>query len=435
MRYQIRNGFDVPLAGGPCGREITIAETRSVGLIGRDYRDLRPSMALQEGHRVRAGETVFGDRRYPEIRVTAPGSGIVREVKWGPRRRLESVAIELNNDPPIEFARFSNTRLSGLSTEVVREQLFQSGQWVALRARPYERIARPDIEPRAIFVTAIDTNPQAPDPVMMISGSANDFRDGVTVIAQLTSGPVYVCTAAGRDLSLPDLPNVSQVEFAGPHPSGLAGTHIHALERVSDVPDLWHIGYQDVIAIGHLFTNGFAPPHRIVAVGGPGALSSRLLRVRAGAELMGLVQPKPKPELRVVSGSILSGHSLPGYLGRYHNQVTLLPHTRKQAGHIAKMAAMILRGNTGLDRAASCAMNGRPGGLLPLEDFDRVWPFSIPPGPLLRALLTGDTDAAIELGCRGLAEEDLALCTYVCVAKYDYGLALRRTLRDIERLG
>jgi Na+-transporting NADH:ubiquinone oxidoreductase subunit A len=225
-----------------------------------------------------------------------------------------------------------------------------------------------------------------------------------------------------------------QVEFDGPHPAGLPGTHINALEKVSDTPDLWHIGYQDVIAIGQLFTRGIVSQQRVVGVCGPGARSPRLLRVPVGAELSELLRDECKTDCRLISGSVLSGHQAPGFLGRYHNQVTLLPHEEKETGRFANIARMIWRGNTGLDRATSCAMHGYPGGMLPLEDFDRVWPYRTPPAALLRSLMSGDTDRAIELGCLGLAEEDLALCTYICVAKRDYAQALRRTLRNIEQM-
>ncbi len=435
MRFQLNNGLDIPVDGAPGTAVAPIADPVRVALVGADYGELRPSMMVAEGDRVRAGETLFSDRRNPEIRFAAPGSGVVRLIRWGPRRRLDSVVIDLNDDPPLKFQCFSGASLASLPGEIVRERLLESGQWVAFRGRPFERIPPPDIAPRAIFVTAIDTNPLAPDPFVAISEHAEDFRRGVIVISRLTQGRTYVCTAGGRSAPMPELPDVLQAEFDGPHPAGLPGTHIHALEnRIGDIPDIWHIGYQDVIAIGQLFTIGYASPHRLVAICGPGARSPRLVRIRIGAELSGLLQNETKSACRLISGSVLSGHRLPGFLGRYHNQVTVLPHTQSAATMVRQVARMVLRGNLGLGRAESSAMHGWRSGMLPLECFDRVWPFRVPPAALLRALLVGDVDNAIELGCQGLAEEDLALCTYVCAAKRDYGLALRRTLRDIERL-
>ena len=435
MRFRIRNGFDVPLDGAPENAATAIGKTGRIALVGTDYADLRPSLALEEGDRVRAGETVFSDRRCPDIRVTAPCSGVIRDIRWRRRHRLESIVIDVNADPPIEFEPFAAADLSELPARVVRERLLESGLWVALRARPYENIPAPDIEPRAIFITAIDTNPLAPDPFTEISSQSYDFSNGVAVISRLTRGNTYVCTASEQTIEFAAIQNVTQVEFDGPHPAGLPGTHIHALEKVGDIPDLWHIGYQDVITIGQLFTHGIASQQRVVGVCGPGARSPRLLRVPVGVELAELLRDEQKFDCRLISGSMLSGHQTPGFLGRYHNQVTLLPHEQRKAGRLGMIARMIWRGNTGRDRAASCAMHGYPSGMLPLEDFDRVWPYRTAPAALLRSLLSGDTDSAIELGCQGLAEEDLALCTYVCVAKHDYGLALRRTLREIEQLG
>lgn len=435
MRFRLTNGFDIPLDGAADTVVAPVAEPRRVALVGVDYRDLRPSMKVSEGDRVRAGETLFTDRRHEEIRFVAPGSGVIRRIERGPRRRLESVVIERNDDPPLEFEPFDDAALVSLRGQVVRERLLEAGLWAAFRGRPFERIPPPDIEPRAIFVTAMDTNPLAPDPFVAISQNAEDFRCGVTVIARLTRGRTYVCTAGGRSAPLPDLPDVLQVEFVGPHPAGLPGTHIHALEnRIGEIPDLWHIGYQDVIAIGQLFTIGYASQERIVAICGPGARSPRLARVRIGTELSEVLQHETKSACRLISGSVLSGHQMPGFLGRYHNQVTVLPHAQSVMTRFRQLARMVLCGNAGLDQAASSALHGWPSGMLPLEDFERVWPYRVPPGALLRALLVGDADTAMALGCQGLSEEDLALCTYVCAAKRDYGVALRRTLREIERL-
>jgi Na+-transporting NADH:ubiquinone oxidoreductase subunit A len=435
MRYRLKHGFDIPLDGAAAPVLSPVTEIRRVAIAGADYRDLRPSLAIAEGDRVRAGETLFTDRRHPEIRSVAPGSGVIERIERGPRRRLESIVIELNDDAPLEWQSFDDSSLNSLPGDVIRERLLESGLWVSFRARPFERIAPPDVEPRAIFVTAIDTNPLAPDPFFAISAAPEDFRRGVTLISKLTQGRTYVCTAPAREAALPDLPDIHQVEFDGPHPAGLPGTHIHALEnRIGDTPDLWHVGYQDVIAVGRFFATGHASPERTVAVCGPGAPSPRLVRLPIGAELSGLVDDETQSACRLISGSVLSGRQSPGFLGRYHNQVTILPHARKPMSRMGQFARMLRRGNTGLDDAASCASHGWPSGMLPLEDFECVWPYRSAPGALLRALLAGDTDGALALGCQGLAEEDMALCTYVCAGKQDYAAALRRTLNDMERL-
>ena len=47
-------------------------------------------------------------------------------------------------------------------------------------------------------------------------------------------------------------------------------------------------------------------------------------------------------------------------------------------------------------------------------------------------LIVRDTDQARSLGCLELDEEDLALCSFVCNGKYQYGLHLRKNLHEIE---
>ena len=194
MRFCIRQGYDIPLGDKPDGSPVTTRETNRVALIGSDYPGLRLALQVEEGELLRAGETVLRDRRFPEIRVVAPASGVVSEINWGPRRQLVSVVIERNDNPPTEGRQYEIEELPELTGTEVRDRLLESGHWVAFRARPFERTPAPEVESRAIFVTAIDTNPIAADPLVAIDHQADDFRNGVTVLSRLTRGPVYVCT-------------------------------------------------------------------------------------------------------------------------------------------------------------------------------------------------------------------------------------------------
>ncbi len=447
MQIRIRKGLDIPLEGRP---EPVISDThdvRTVAVLGTDIHGLRPGMAVAVGDRVRLGETLFTDKRNPTVRFTAPGAGEVVAINRGARRALQSVVIRLDGGDAEAFAAFSPDALPTLERDAVRDNLLMSGLWTAFRTRPFSRIPMPETTPAAIFVTAIDSSPLAADPATVIGDATAAFGCGLNVVARLTDGPVYVCTAPDSGVRCPDAAQFRHAEFSGPHPAGLVGTHIHFLEPVGEAKTVWHLGYQDVIAIGELFTSGRLPTRRIVALGGPKARRPRLLRTRVGASTTDLLAGEtPAGPLRIVSGSVLSGHRASGplaWLGRYHNQITVLeegsereflawakPGADRFSSERAFAGPLLRRGF-----AMTTSQNGSPRAMVSIGTFEKVMPLDILPTPLLKALLVEDTDRAKELGCLELDEEDLALCSFVCNGKYEYGPFLRMNLDEIEANG
>lgn len=445
MRIKIKKGLDIPLKGEPQQVVADAATVNSVALLGTDVHGLRPRMAVEVGDRVRLGQTLFIDKRNPDVRFTAPGAGRVAAINRGARRALLSVVIELDGAEAEEFPWFDAARLPELKPEAVRENLLVAGLWPAFRTRPFSKIPAADAEAAAIFVTAIDTNPLAADPAVVIAASAEAFAAGLDVVGRLTKGPVYLCTAPDSGIACPDGGQFRHAEFDGPHPAGLAGTHIHFLEPVSQHKVVWYVGYQDVIGIGELFLRGSLPVDRVIALGGPSAREPRLLKTRAGASVADLLRGETLPgRLRIISGSVLSGHRAAGplaWLGRYHNQVTALREGGRREflsylrpgidkfSSTRSYAAHIVHGD---DYSLTTSQNGSPRAMVPIGTFEKIMPLDILPTPLLKALLVQDTERARELGCLELDEEDLALCSFVCNGKYEYGPFLRMNLDDIE---
>jgi Na+-transporting NADH:ubiquinone oxidoreductase subunit A len=269
------------------------------------------------------------------------------------------------------------------------------------------------------------------------------------IIDCLTEAPVYLCTGPGWPGFEPAGTSIRRVEFSGPHPAGLPGTHIHYLDPVAADRSVWHIGYQDVIAIGHLFRTGRLLTERVVSVGGPGAVKPRLLRTRPGASITELLagEVSAQRNCRLISGSVLGGFAAEGpmaFLGRFDNQISVIavqPERRLFGWFGSGSEQYSFAGPFASGRRQSrlreftTARNGRRAAMIPVRAFERVLPLDILPVPLLRALLVKDTDAAQALGCLELAEEDLALTSFVCPAKQDYGAALRINLDQIEKEG
>jgi len=421
------------------------AAVSSVALMGPDTVDLKPGMLVAVGDSVKLGQALFSDKQNPGVQFTSPGAGTVAAINRGERRVLQSVVINLDGDEEEQFTAYPPNDLQNISRQDVRDNLLASGLWTAFRTRPFSKIPRPDDVPAAIFVTAIDTNPLAADPDVVIQREGEAFLQGLCVIAALTDGTIHVCTAPDSSITCSDSGDIQHSQFAGPHPAGLAGTHIHLLDPVNGDQTAWHIGYQDVIAVGKLFTTGRLPVDRIVSLSGPSVSKPRLISTRLGANITELVDGElSDADVRVVSGSVLSGHRAAGWavwLGRYDNQITVLKEgspreflsfMRPGIGKYSFTRGFLgnLFGSGGYPLTTS--QNGSPRAMVSIGSFEAVMPLDILPTPLLKALLVRDTDSARDLGCLELDEEDLALCSFVCNGKYDYGRHLRKSLHEIE---
>lgn len=448
---RIRRGLDLPIAGAPdSGASIQDGPAvKSVATIGFDYNGMKPTMAVSEGDEVALGQLLFTDKKTEGVRHTSPGAGKVVAVNRGDKRVLQSVVVELDGSDREETYELSGgTDLQGASREAIRDVLVASGAWVALRTRPFSRVPAIHSVPRSIFVTAIDTRPLAGDPAPVIREYQDDFNSGLEALVKLSGGKVFVCRAPGAEFSTPSEESIQNVTFAGPHPAGLAGTHIHHLDPVSAERVVWTIGYQDVIAFGKLLTTGHIWTDRIVTIAGPGVASPARVRTRAGASLEDLLEGNLKDgEQRLISGSVLCGRLAIGpvaFLGRFHDQVSVVPEGRERAflGWLSPGTNTHSIKNTFLSRlmpgrrfSMSTNTNGSPRAMVPIGMYEKVMPLDVVPTYLLRALIVGDTDNAQALGCLELDEEDLGLCTYVCTGKYNYGPILRENLLLIEKEG
>lgn len=448
LMIKIRKGLDLPIAGLPEQQIYDGPAITQVALTGEEYVGMRPSMLVKEGDSVLKGQPLFEDKRNPGVMFTAPASGTISAIHRGERRVLQAVVIDVQGNEAVAFERHAPESLATLPREVVQAQLLSSGMWTAMRTRPFSKAPVPGSEPAAIFVTAMDTNPLAADPQPIILAHRQMFDAGLTLLSRLTDGKIHVCQAGGGQLGGHPVGQVTFNEFAGPHPAGLAGTHIHFIEPVSQQKQVWHLNYQDVIAIGKLFIEGELWSERVISLAGPQVKKPRLIRTCLGASTVELTRNELlEGENRVISGSVLSGVNASGpraWLGRFHLQVTVLIEgrekelfgwvkpgadkfsiTRTTLGHFLKRKLFNFSTDT----------NGGERSMVPIGNYERVMPLDILPTMLLRDLLAGDTDSAQALGCLELDEEDLALCTYVCPGKYEYGPVLREVLTRIEQEG
>ncbi|WP_068083848.1 Na(+)-translocating NADH-quinone reductase subunit A [Polycladidibacter stylochi] len=448
---KITKGLDLPMTGAPL-QEISMGlAVGRVAVNGGDYIGLKPRMLVAEGETVKKGQPLFVDKNSPEINFVAPGAGVIEAINRGPRRVLETVVIRLaSTEEELVFDSYSDVELKAASVDAVKKQLAVTGLWSAFKTRPYSKMPALESTPRSIFVTAMDSNPLAADAGVIIKANEKAFEAGLLVLSKLTEGKVFVCHYSKDNLPGQQVEQTQFAAFDGVHPAGLAGTHIHYLDPVNEEKTVWSIGYQDVIAIGNLFLTGKIDSRRTIAISGPMATKPRLVTTREGADLSSLLTgefDKEQPT-RVISGSVLSGrhaHDQFAYLGRFHTQITLMAEDTKQDvmgwvrpfmskwSNLNVHPSSLLRGS--LKFPFGTNKNGSIRAIVPLGTYEKVMPLDVLPTQLLRALMVLDTDMAQKLGALELDEEDLALCTFICHSKNEYGAALRANLEKIEKEG
>lgn len=445
-RFSLRKGLDVPIEGAPRADIEAAPEVGTYGVLGDDYIGLKPRILVAEGDTVGVGSPILINKEMPEAQIVSPVAGRVKAINRGARRKLISIEItaDASAAEPVDFSNVGDAT----TAEGIQEKLCQAGLWTSFLTRPYSKVPMPGTRPAAIFVTAMDTEPLAADPAAIIAAEADAFKAGLEAITKLSNGATYLCFADGAEVPGADVDGVEAAAFSGPHPAGLAGTHIHFLEPLAGDKVVWTIGYADVLMIGRLMLTGFYDPTVTIALTGPVCKDPRLVRTVAGASLADLCAndlPSDLP-VRMISGSVLSGtagEGENGFLGRYSRQITLIEEDHKQIplGWIrpmfAKYAFQPVLGSA-MKKAIyplTSNLNGGRRAMVPLGTFEELMPQDFLPTQLLRALLVMDTDQAQALGALELAEEDLGLVGFACPAKYEYGLALRDSLTKIEKEG
>ena len=453
--HGFKKGLDLPIAGAPSADIDEAPQPAHVAIVATDYIGMKPTMFVKVGDAVKRGQTLFEDKKAPGVLFTAPGAGTVVAVNRGERRALQSVVIELNDDEKqgggeqVAFENYHDKDIDTYNAEEIRALLIESGLWTSLRARPFSRVPQVDTTPHSIFVTAMDTNPLAPSVDQIVSGRESDLNAGLKLIKKLSAGRVYFCRDENASFKVGMSSGAQEETFSGPHPSGTVGLHIHTLDPVSRNKTVWHIGVQDVIAIGALFRTGELELERIISLAGPQVKNPRLLKTRLGASTLDITAGELKDgDNRIVSGSVLNGYTaqeeIHGFLGRFHQQISVLAEgdEREFLGWLGPGTEKFSIINLFVSKFVpdklfnfTTTTNGSKRAMVPIGLYERVVPMDIVPTYLLRSLIVNDVEKAEQLGCLELDEEDLALCTFVCPGKYEYGSILRRNLTLIEKEG
>ncbi len=440
---KLRKGLDIRLVGVAEKVKSEAAFPKTVSIKPTDFHQMIPKMVVKEGEAVKAGTILFHDKYKSSVKFASPASGIIKAIVRGAKRRILEVLIE--TDGQQLYLSESAINVDEMSAEQVKEILLSSGLWPFVRQRPLDIIADPENEPKAIFVSAFDSSPLAPDFDFVLHGKNHEFQAGLNVISKLTTGTVHLTMNGkiGSDATFKEAKGVQLNTISGKHPAGNVGTQIHHIDPINKGEFVWTLNAQDVALIGRFFLTGKFDMRRSIALTGSEIKSPQYFEILQGANVSNLLEGQiTSDNVRVISGNVLTGDKIDqdGYLGFYHNQITVIP----EGDHLKFVMTKGWMG-PGFDKFSNSRTfptwmltkkkfrldtntNGEERAFVVTGELDKVFPFDILPMQLVKAAITDDIDGMEKLGIYEVAPEDFALCEYVCTSKIDIQDKIREGL-------
>jgi Na+-transporting NADH:ubiquinone oxidoreductase subunit A len=392
-----------------------------------DFHGLTPKLAVKEGDEVKAGTVLFYDKYRTEIKFVSPVSGIIQAINRGERRKLLEVVVK--NDKTDSAVQFGVADPNSLSKEAVIAKMLEAGLWPFIKQRPYDVIANPLDTPKAIFISAFDSAPLAPDSDFVTNGQEKYLQAGVDALKKLCNAVHIGLNADAASKAFTHLKGVEFHRFDGPHPAGNVGVQIHHVMPINKGDLVWVAQPQDLVIIGKLFLDGIYDASRIIAVAGSEVKKPAYYRTKLGACVNVLLKNNVLgSNVRVISGNPLTGGEIAadGYLGFYHNQLTVLPEGNHHEfmGWAAPGFGKFSMSRTFFSWICSnkeykldTNMHGGERAIVVSGEWDKVLPMDILPEFLIKAILAEDIDKMEQLGIYEIAEEDVALCEFVCTSK------------------
>ena len=435
---KLRKGLDINLKGKAAAEVKPVKEPGFYALCPDDFTGVSPKVVVKEQEYVMAGGPLFIDKNHPEVKFVSPVSGVVTSVERGARRKVMSITVEAAAEQ--DFEEFGRKEVASMDAQAVKEALLESGMFAFVRQRPYDVIADPSVAPRAIFVSAFDSSPLAPDFEFVLKGQEADFQTGLSALAKIAK--TYLGISVHQTSSaLTGAKDVAVTVFDGPHPAGNVGVQINHIAPVNKGETVWTVDPQAVIFIGRLFNTGRVDLTRTVALTGSEVLRPAYCKLKVGALLTNVFAGNvtPDSELRYISGNVLTGKQISanGFLGAFHSQLTVIP----EGSGVHEMLGWIMprTGDFSVSHSYFSWLSGRKkeyvldarvkGGerhMIMSNEYDRVFPMDILPEYLIKAIIAGDIDRMEALGIYEVAPEDFALCEFVCSSKME----LQRIVRE-----
>ncbi len=435
---KLRKGLDINLKGKPSQELFNVKPSETYALVPDDFTGVTPKVVVKEQDCVKAGDALFIDKKHPEVKFVSPVSGTVLGVDRGERRKVLSIRVKA--DAKQRFVEFGKKNVDKLSGEEVKQALLEAGLFAFIKQRPYDVVAEPDTTPKAIFISAFDSNPLAPDFEFVLKGQEADFQTGIDALAKMAPVNLGV-SAAQKSTALTQAKNATVTVFDGPNPAGNVGVQIHHVNPINKGEIVWTIGAEEVIFIGRLFRTGQVDFTRTIALAGSEVKAPAYCKMVIGAQLTPLLEGKTTTDkaLRYINGNVLTGTiaSPEAFLGAKATEVTVIP----EGSDVHEMLGWIMPrfGAFSTSRSYFSWLCGKKreytidarikGGerhMIMSNEYDKVFPMDILPEYLIKAIIAGDIDRMEALGIYEVAPEDFALCEFVDSSK----LELQRIVRE-----
>lgn len=441
---KLRKGLDINLKGKAAAEVVAVKEPGFYALCPDDFTGVTPKVVVKEQEYVMAGGPLFIDKNHPEVQFVSPVSGVVTSVERGARRKVLSITVEAAQEQ--DYEEFGKEDVSKMDAVSVKAALLKSGMFAFIKQRPYDIVADPTVAPRAIFVSAFDTNPLAPDFELALKGEEANFQTGLDALAKIAK--TYLSISVNQKaVALTQAKNVTLTVFDGPHPAGNVGVQINNIAPINKGETVWTIDPQAVIFIGRLFNTGHVDLTRLVAVTGSEVKKPSYCKLKVGALLTNVFAGNVSTDknLRYISGNVLTGKQITanGFLGAFHSQVTVIP----EGDDVHEMLGWIMPRFDQFSTSYSyfswlmgkkeytldARVKGGERHMIMSNEYDRVLPMDIMPEYLIKAIIAGDIDRMEALGIYEVAPEDFALCEFVCSSKMELQRIVREGLDMLRR--
>ena len=446
QKIQLKKGLNIPFDGEAAKTLGSVNRPATYHIVPDHFAGVTPKLLVREGDSVKAGSPLFHDKAFADMLFTSPVSGKVTAIVRGERRKVMSIDIEA--DATIEYENFD-------LKQDAKALLLQSGLWALIKQRPYDCIALPSKQPKAIFISTFDTAPCAPDYEWVLTGQGPLLQAAVNALS--TIAPVYVGIKAGASATVfRGLNNCEKYEVAGAHPAGNVGVQINHIAPIAKGETVWTINPQDLAIIGRLFTKGIVDMQKKVALTGPLAAGAQYYNVLPGMPVSAIFTSNTYKgcNCRYVAGNVLSGHqvTLDEMVSIYDNQFTVLAEGDDQVEFMGWIMPRFNGFNAGKTDPAilwnnpvvewlfgkkkynwDARLKGGRRAIIVSGEYDKVFPMDIYPEYLIKAMIAGNLDSMEQLGAYEVAPEDFALCEYVCTSKMPLQAIVRAALDNLKK--
>lgn len=446
---KLRKGLDIQLKGKATHSKMTLDSNGRFALVPDDFEGVIPKVVVSEGDKVQAGDALFINKMYPDVKFSSPVSGTITSVERGERRKVLCIKIEADKEQRyVDFGRKDAEKMDG---KAVVDALLEAGIFGYINQLPYDVSTNPNTMPKAIFVSVLRDKPLACDFEFEVKGQEDDFLTGLKALSRIakTHLGIGIQPELQAELYKRDVEKyVSLHVFDGPCPAGNVGVQVNHINPINKGEVVWTIGDPTVVLfIGRLLNTGKVNLRRLVALCGSEVLKPAYVEMLVGQELQTVLSNSydASHHVRIINGNVLTGRvtTKEGFLGAHTSELTVIP----EGDDIDELAGWIMPRLNQFSTSRSYfswlfgkkqyALDARVKGgerhIIMSGEYDRVLPMDIYGEYLIKAIITGDIDRMEQLGIYEVAPEDFALAEFVDSSKLELQRIVREGLNNLRK--